>query len=95
MRVTLRHERLNRRSISTGKTPEELYKEREKRIFDAIRLKVPDKVPISAFCSFFSAKYYGYNCRDVMYDRDKAEQAALRFLQEFRPDTGETPSCLL
>lgn len=73
------------------KKPAELYKEREKRIFDAIQLKVPDRVPMSAFGSFFSAKYYGFTCRDVMYDLDKAEEAALRFLQEFQPDTGENP----
>jgi uroporphyrinogen-III decarboxylase len=82
---------MNRRQMSMGEKPEELLKEREKRIFDAIQLKVPDRVPISAFGSFFSAKYYGFTCRDVMYDRDKAEQAALRFLQEFQPDTGENP----
>jgi hypothetical protein len=29
----------------TGKTPEELYEEREKRVRDAIQLKEPDKVP--------------------------------------------------
>lgn len=73
------------------KTSEELFKEREKRVFDAIHLRVPDRVPVSAFGGFFSAKYYGFTCRDVMYDRDKAEQAALRFLQEFQPDTGENP----
>jgi uroporphyrinogen-III decarboxylase len=82
---------MNRRLMFMGKKPEELLKERERRIFDAIQLKVPDRVPISVFGSFFSAKYYGFTCRDVMYDQDKAEQAALRFLQEFQPDTGENP----
>jgi hypothetical protein len=35
------------------KTPEDLFKERKKRVMDAIQLKVPDRVPISAFGSFF------------------------------------------
>jgi uroporphyrinogen-III decarboxylase len=73
------------------KTPSDLLKEREKRVFDAIQLEVPDRVPISAFGSFFSARYCGFTCRDLMYDRDKAEQAALRFLQDFQPDLGENP----
>ena len=47
------------------KIPAELIKEREKRLFDAIQLKVPDRIPVSAFGSFFSAKYYGFTCRDV------------------------------
>jgi uroporphyrinogen-III decarboxylase len=81
----------NRRQISMEKTPEEVLKEREKRIFDAIQLKVPDRVPISAFGSFFSAKYYGFTCREVMYNRDKAEQSTLQFLREFEPDMGENP----
>jgi hypothetical protein len=79
------------REMSMEKTPEELFKEREKRIFDAIQLKVPDRVPISAFGSFFSAKYSGFTCREVMYNLEKTEQASLRFLQEFQPDTGENP----
>ena len=29
----------------TGRTPEELYEEREKRVRDAIQLKEPDRVP--------------------------------------------------
>jgi uroporphyrinogen-III decarboxylase len=82
---------MNRRQTPMEKTPEELFKERERRIDDAIQLKVPDRVPISAFGSFFSAKYYGFTCKEVMYDRDKAEQATLRFLHEFQPDTGENP----
>jgi hypothetical protein len=32
-----------------GKTPEELYQEREKRFNDAVQLKVPDRVPIKRF----------------------------------------------
>src|SRR4030042_1107051 len=59
--------------MSVGKTSEELYKEREKRIFDAIQLKVPDRVPISAFGSFFSAQYYGYTCREVMTEAEYDE----------------------
>lgn len=30
-----------------GKTPQELYRDREKRIEDAIQLKIPDRVPFT------------------------------------------------
>ena len=50
------------------KTPEELFKERKKRVFDAIQLKVPDRVPIVTFGGFFAAKYAGFTCKDAMYD---------------------------
>ncbi len=36
-----------------GLTPEELYKEREKRVLDAIALKKPDRIPIMPHFSFF------------------------------------------
>jgi len=38
-----------------AKAPEELYQEREKRVSDAIQLKVPDRVPFLPFFSFFPA----------------------------------------
>ncbi len=74
------------------KSSQELYKEREKRIIDAIQLKVPDRVPISVFGGFFAAKYAGFTFKDAMYDWEKAEQAVLLFLKDFGPDTGENPA---
>ena len=37
-----------------GKSVEELYHEREKRLYDAITLKVPDRVPV-VFCGTYPA----------------------------------------
>jgi uroporphyrinogen-III decarboxylase len=73
------------------KTPEELFKERKKRVFDAIRLQVPDRVPIVTFGGFFSARYAGFTCKDAMYDWDKTVEATLHYLQDFQPDLGENP----
>jgi len=73
------------------KTSEELLREREKRIFDAIALKMPDRVPIRVSSNFFPAKYYGFTSKDAMYDKKKTQEATLRFLQEFQPDFGENP----
>ncbi|MFC1534779.1 uroporphyrinogen decarboxylase family protein [Thermodesulfobacteriota bacterium] len=76
------------------KTPQELYKERENRVLDAMRLKVPDRVPIIATAGFFAARYAGITCKEAMYDSKKTEEATLRFLKDFQPDIGENPYML-
>lgn len=73
------------------KTPQELFKEREKRVLDAVQLKVPDRVPIISFGGFFAAKYAGFTFKEAMYDKDKAVEATLQYLQDFQPDLGENP----
>jgi uroporphyrinogen-III decarboxylase len=73
------------------KTPEELLKEREKRVLDAMQLRVPDRVPIITFGGFFAAKYAGFTFKDAMYDPEKSAEATLRYLQDFQPDLGENP----
>jgi len=70
-----------------GKTPEELFKEREHRIKDAIQLKVPDRVPIwFQDLSFFPAKYAGIAFEEAMYDDDKLFAAYKKTIVHFEPD---------
>ena len=38
---------------------EERYRQRKKRVEDAIQLKVPDRVPVLANFRFFASRYYG------------------------------------
>jgi len=76
---------MNRRG-TMGKTPEELYRERVKRIEDAIQLKTPDRVPFTPFCTFFPAKYAGISYQEAMYDLDKTEKAIEKFTLDFQPD---------
>ena len=50
-----------------GKSNVELYRERKKRVDDAIALKVPDRVPIwFQDASFFPAKYTGITFKEAM-----------------------------
>lgn len=70
----------------TAKAPEELYREREKRIKDAIQLKRPDRVPFTPSCTFFPAKYAGISYQEAMYDLDKTEKAIEKFAVDFQPD---------
>lgn len=68
------------------KTPEELYKEREKRIDDAIQLKVPDRVPFAPFLTFFPVKYAGISFEEAMHDYDKLALAVKKVVLDFQPD---------
>ena len=76
------------------KTPEELYKEREKRVNDAVALRKPDAVPILPFFSFFVAHYAGMTIQEVMYDPDKLIEAQMKTLLDFQPDMDNNPFTL-
>ncbi len=65
----------------------DLYKERTKRIQDAIALRVPDRVPVwFQDASFFPAKYAGITFREAMYDSDKCFAAYKKTFIDFEPD---------
>ncbi len=68
------------------KTPEELGKEREKRVRDAIELRVPDRVALVPVFEFFPAYYTGITPQEAMYDYGKAYQAYKKTIIDFEPD---------
>jgi len=68
------------------KSAEELYKERSKRVEDAIRLQVPDRVPVAPFFSFFYAKYAGLTPEEAFYDYEKWRRAIKKTIADFQPD---------
>jgi uroporphyrinogen-III decarboxylase len=74
-----------------AKTPEELYKEREQRVLDAIALKKPDRVPVLAKFSFFSATYSGMTPEEIMNDPEKLWKASWKTMTEFEPDMDRNP----
>jgi hypothetical protein len=74
---------------------EVLYKTREKRISDAIELRVPDRVPITASFYFLPARYYGYTIEEVMYDPDKLWEIHLKTTLDFEPDLAQNPFGLM
>lgn len=78
------------------KTPEELFKERNKRIEDAISLRVPDRVPIWFLdTGFFPARNAGITCKDFMYDDDILFSAARKAYLEFEPDMYFNPGMVM
>lgn len=74
-----------------SKNAEALYKEREKRINDAIQLKEPDRVPVVTHFGFFPAKYSGITCEEAMYDSEKMMDAWVNTTLELEPDMYENP----
>jgi uroporphyrinogen-III decarboxylase len=76
-----------------GKTPEESYKERERRITDAIQLKLPDRVPIwFQDLSYFAAKYTGITFEEALYNPDKWFVAEKKTITYFEPDMYSDPN---
>ncbi|MCK5557168.1 MAG: hypothetical protein KAJ01_02240 [Candidatus Hydrogenedentes bacterium] len=73
------------------KIAEELFREREKRVNDAIALKKPDRVPILAYFGFFPATYKGITIEESMYDQNKMMEAWTSTITEFAPDMVENP----
>lgn len=70
---------------------EALFAQRLQRLADAVALKVPDRVPITASFYFFPARYYGCTMQDLMYDPDKLWDTHLRANLEFQPDLAQNP----
>jgi len=68
------------------KSPEELYREREKRVNDAIQLKVPDRIPFFPFTHFFAVKYTGMTFEEAFYDPDKFLAANKKMNMDLEPD---------
>jgi len=69
-----------------NKAAEALCREREKRISDAIQLKMPDRVPIICAMGYFPAKYTGIPCSAAYYDFDAWYDAYRKTLRDFQPD---------
>ncbi len=74
-----------------NETAEELFKQREKRVNDAIALRIPDRVPIEVMFAFFPAKYSGVTVEEVMYDPEKLLKSQLKTLLDFKPDMDQNP----
>ena len=77
------------------KTPEELFKERSKRVEDAVQLKVPDRVPVAPNFGFFYANYAGITGEEAHYDYDKWRMAVKKTVIDFQPDMYPSPRMIL
>jgi hypothetical protein len=72
------------------KTSQELRREREQRVTEAIHLRPTDRVPVSCEIGNFAAKYAGVSCSAAYYDWDAWLEAYRITLQDFQPDLAFT-----
>jgi hypothetical protein len=70
-----------------AKTAAELLAERKKRIYDAIALKVPDRVPLFMPISAFGAKYGGITMKEAFENAPKWHEINEKLLLEYQPDS--------
>lgn len=68
------------------KAAEALRREREKRVTDAIQIRIPDRVPVICAMGYFPAKYTGIPCSAAYYDYDAWYDAYQKTLRDFQPD---------
>lgn len=69
-----------------GKSVEELRQEREKRLWDAVELKVPDRVPVIFGGTFFACKYVGIPYSAAYYDTIAWKNAFKKMIADMDPD---------
>jgi uroporphyrinogen-III decarboxylase len=73
------------------KTPNELYKEREQRVLDALMLRKPDRAPVIVLFGSFAARRAGISGKDELYDLEKSYEANLKATLEFEPEMASAP----
>src|SRR3989337_2711140 len=69
-----------------GKTPAELYAERETRIRDAIELRQPDRAPVIMAGSYFAARYARLTASSGYYDPAACKEAVRKTALACEPD---------
>jgi hypothetical protein len=70
-----------------GKSVEQLYQEKQKRLWGAIEMKQPDRVPVILGGTYFAAKYAGMPYSSGYYDPIAWKKAYTTTMADFEPDT--------
>jgi hypothetical protein len=90
VKTPIRHKSLStlRKEIEnkTGKSPEQLYAEREKRFREAICLRVPDRVPVRLETHAFPARYCGLPVAASFYQPALWVAATQKTILDLEPD---------
>jgi hypothetical protein len=74
-----------------SKMPQNLYKERERRVQDALMLRKPDGVPVILVFGSFASMYAGISRKDELYDLEKSYEANFRATLDFAPEMASAP----
>jgi len=74
-----------------SKSIEQLYQERQQRLWDTIEMKEPDRVPVALGGNYLAARMYGLPYSSVYYDPAAWKIAYTKMMVEFGPDTAAGP----
>ena len=67
------------------------YKDRATRMMKAIKLEIPDRVPLHITGGSMVAYNAGFTLEDVIYDCSKIKPAWIKFLEDYPQDTADSP----
>jgi uroporphyrinogen-III decarboxylase len=67
------------------------YKERATRMIKAIKMEIPDRVPVHITGGSIVAYNAGYTLKDVLYDYSKIKPAWTKWLQDYDQDSNDAP----
>jgi hypothetical protein len=70
---------------------EKKYKASLTRMIKAIKMEIPDRVPIHLAANSFVAYNAGHTLKDVLYDYSLIKPAWIKFLDEFEQDSADAP----
>lgn len=70
---------------------EKIYRARATRMMKAIRMEIPDRVPVHIPTGSIVAYNAGLTLREVMYDYSKIKPAWIKFLQDYDQDSASSP----
>src|ERR1039458_4760745 len=71
---------------NAGKSPEQLCAERSKRLYDAIQLKQPDRIPIQINFGHMIAQLAGVTRQELYENPEKMREALVSAALRFQPD---------
>ena len=77
---------MDRMNQPADKSPEQLYRERVRRVLDVVALKTPDRIPIFGPYELFVYDHAGVSLKDAMNDYALARRACHKFVDDFAPD---------
>jgi len=75
-----------------GKSVEQLYTEREKRVTDAVNLKEPDRVPVNLALGDFVFRHAGISPSVAFYEPEVFKRAFIKTALDFEPDICGSPA---
>jgi uroporphyrinogen-III decarboxylase len=70
---------------------EKKYKTRLTRMIQAIKMEIPDRVPMHLAANSFVAYNAGHTLKDVLYNYSLIKPSWIKFLEEFEQDSADAP----